>query len=732
MASIEQIIKDLEELAASGGTGAGEGKRREDRKKAAAFAKEALNNSKEFSKLDKRRIELEIKALGIAREQYKYDTKEYALIGNLIKQKEKQIRQNEKLIDLTKRVTESFAGLGKAAYRGSGAISDYTDNVYGLKTVGRVFDTNIETFRQLSQVGGNFGKSIVDLRTAAATAQLPLDDFSKLIAQNSERLAALFGSTTQGAQGIARLGAATRELGIDRLAPLGFTVDEINETLMLNLDSQRRTNILNQLTDTQRVNSAINFAEQLDRLAKLTGQQRDELRKQIEQQQANERFQAFLQGATDETRQRLQAFAATVGGISPDLAEGFQDLIANAGVPVTESALALVQNIPGARAVINDLISGVTTSEQALVRIRDMSAGSIDRFRQATVTGQVEFLRLQGGIIELGRRVTDTGAITGEQNKRATSLVQNLTTFEQASKVLSSQFQSIETSLLQAFGPALGGFIGLVQATFGAGGIVAKALAGAPQLTATLLMAGLVGKVLFGPAMQIMITAKGVAMGMRMSRGAGMFSSMLGGKGKGGSRIPGAGMFSGGPGKGGKFGSFARSGVGRTVAPLGIAMNAMGAYSSLSDDDKSNDMAGYGTIAGSVLGGLLGLFGGPAGAMLGASLGGMAGGAIGGMFDGRAVGTMGATGQRFEPETKLMKIDQGETVLNPKEAKTFANLNFKPLETKMASMVSELNSANKTLTSMVNGVNTLVAVESRALKAVETSARKDTNQVGMV
>ena len=56
----------------------------------------------------------------------------------------------------------------------------------------------------------------------------------------------------------------------------------------------------------------------------------------------------------------------------------------------------------------------------------------------------------------------------------------------------------------------------------------------------------------------------------------------------------------------------------------------------------------------------------------------------------------------------------------------------KALEHKMASMVTELNAANKTLTSMVNGVNTLVAVESRALKAVETSARKDMNQVGMV
>ena len=49
----------------------------------------------------------------------------------------------------------------------------------------------------------------------------------------------------------------------------------------------------------------------------------------------------------------------------------------------------------------------------------------------------------------------------------------------------------------------------------------------------------------------------------------------------------------------------------------------------------------------------------------------------------------------------------------------------------MSIMVTELTAANKTLASMVNGVNTLVAVEGRALKAVETTARKQP-QVGMI
>jgi predicted KAP-like P-loop ATPase len=58
--------------------------------------------------------------------------------------------------------------------------------------------------------------------------------------------------------------------------------------------------------------------------------------------------------------------------------------------------------------------------------------------------------------------------------------------------------------------------------------------------------------------------------------------------------------------------------------------------------------------------------------------------------------------------------------------------NTEALEAKMATMTTELNNANKALANMVNGVNTLVAVESRALKAVETTARKDRNQVGLV
>ena len=631
------------------------------------------------------------------------------LIGIIDKQidsTENLIDQNEKILETSKKLGDSFVGLGKAAFRGEGSISAFTDNVKGLGLLGNRLDVNIETFRQLSQSGANFGQSIVELRTAAASAALPLDDFAALVANNSQNLAALFGSTTQGAQAIARLGAQTRELGIERLAPLGLTVDEINETLLLNLDSQRRTGILNTLTDQQRTQSAINFAEQLDRLAKLTGQQRDELRQQIEQQQSNERFQAALQGQTDETRQRLQGFAATVGGISPQLAEGFQDLIANAGVPVTESALALVQNIPEAQNIIRSLINGTVSAEQALVGIRDASASSIDRFRKATVTGQVEFLSLQGGIIELGRRVTDTGAVFDEQNKSATSLVKNLTTFEQATKVLSSQFQSIETGLLQAFGPLLGGLVGGIQTTFGAGGALAVALGKAPGLTAGLITAGLAGKYLFTEAKNVAIIAAGTALGQR-----GMIGKLGGlmGAGKKGLGVAGKGL----------------GVIGGGTALLGGATQAGTA------ETTEGKIAGIVTSA--IGGALTGLaFGGIPGAIAG-GLGGLALGGVSAFAGGKQFG-----GGMDEGKTYLVGERGPEMVTSGTKSTVTSNNDLKStfdtsaLETKMASLVTEMNSANKTLTNMVNGVNTLVAVESRALKAVEKTARKDVNQIGMV
>jgi len=350
--------------------------------------------------------------------------------------------------------------------------------------------------------------------------------------------------------------------------------------------------------------------------------------------------------------------------------------------------------------------------------LRDAAGASVDRFRKATVTGQVEFLALQGDVINLARRITDVDSIFGEQGETADRLTQGLTTFEDASKRISGQFQQIETGLLAGFGPALGGLSQATQFLMkGVGGLVAG-VAQIPALTGTALVGILAGKFLLDKAGQTAVVFTGTLGALKAAGvgSGGMLGNLFGSKG--GKRAAGA----------------ARFGATRLLPGLGAAIGVGSSAGQLMNKDKSDDAAGIGGLVGAGLGGLLGLIGGPGGALLGAGLGSMAGQYVGGMFGGeRAFGGGMDAGKTYltgERGPELITAGTKSTVTaNQDLQKTF---DTSALETKMAAMSTELNNANKALASMVNGVNTLVAVESRALKAVETTARKDRNQVGLV
>jgi hypothetical protein len=538
-----------------------------------------------------------------------------------------------------------------------------------------------------------------------------LTDFADLVGTNSQALAALSGSTTQGAQFVAGLGNALRTDAVPQLATLGFTVDEINETLLLNLERQRRFNTLDQNATTNNIDSAIRFAKQLDTLSKLTGIQRNQLRAQIESQQSNAKFAAFLQGQTQAAADRLQGFAGVIGEIAPGLNEGFQDLIANAGVPVTEAALSVVQNIPEARGVIQNLINGVISSEQALVQIRDASSKSIDRFRSATVTGQVEFLALQSDVINLGRRLVDVQAVLDETAPQlADSLTSGLTQFEDASKRVGAATQSLETAALSFVGNLVGdasglvnsGLTGLSKAILGLPGFIAAGLYG----TSKLLQGGLALLKDTGPT--FLAVRAGVAAGMQ---GGGMLGGLRGGA---------RGFAKGASGFLGK-GALAGAGL------LGLGASNQLASQAETTEDKLMGVGGM-ALSGAAIGAAFGGIGAPVGAVLGGLYGAYK--AFGGKRQYGGGMDAGKTYLVGEKGPEMVTAGTKSTVTANQDLKN--TFNTEALETKMATMTTELNNANKALANMVNGVNTLVAVESRALKAVETTARKDRNQVGLV
>ena len=57
-----------------------------------------------------------------------------------------------------------------------------------------------DAFQQTAQVGGTFNNNLIDLRKTAAGALMPLSEFTELILKNSDTLASLGGSVTEGAK----------------------------------------------------------------------------------------------------------------------------------------------------------------------------------------------------------------------------------------------------------------------------------------------------------------------------------------------------------------------------------------------------------------------------------------------------------------------------------------------------------------------------------------------------
>jgi hypothetical protein len=408
----------------------------------------------------------------------------------------------------------------------------------------------------------------------------------------------------------------------------------------------------------------------------------------------------------------LSAFAASVGKLSPGLAEGFQDLIANAGVPVTAASRALIQNIPDATAIVQQLTAGTISTTEAMVQLRDASQ-KINRIikRSIAQTGTVEFARLFGEVTKLATAKFDEVAVTEEQRAKQEKLTKAATEFEDATKRLSSAFQGVETGFFKSLGAALGD----------AGGGINDGLKGLanginkldPAVKAMLYVGKTLGGYFLDKAGQIATTAAGVALGNRMSGAGGVggaLKDLLGGT-KSGTRTG--------------FGMAARGG-GLLAGGAGIIGGGMMASQAETTGGKLMGV-GMGAASGALAGAMFG----PYGALIGALVGGAAAGigAAMGAPQQRATGTLGEIGLPFEPKTTNLQVHAGERVLNPTEAKDYAGGN-EALMSQYSQLNSQMTQYNTTAKEMLQlqkdnnrAVSTLVAVNMATEKNTKRTSK---------
>jgi len=194
----------------------------------------------------------------------------------------------------------------------------------GFAKVARFQEENLGAYQKITDAGVSFGGSLTDMRTAAASTYMTLDQFTGLMKRNSETFAKLGGTVDQGARAFTGLSNSLlkSEAG-DSLRALGLTTEQVNEGLAGYLAVSGGRNRQEMQNTAAITKGAGEYLTQLDALAAITGKSREEQEKLLKEASANAAYEAYLQTLDEEGKKKatlaMQNALATGGKAGADV-----------------------------------------------------------------------------------------------------------------------------------------------------------------------------------------------------------------------------------------------------------------------------------------------------------------------------------------------------------------------------------------------------------------------------
>ena len=216
-------------------------------------------------------------------------------------------------------------------------------------------DALFKSFQDLSRVGGASAEGmegVFDNMQKFGLTMNQLPEFGAMIAQNSEALAAMGGTVSQGTKAFAGVAAGIQQSGLQsEFERMGLTTKNINEGTANYLRIQTLTGASASKTQAELTAGAAEYIAQQDRLSKLTGKSADALAKEEEARLSDQRYAAV-------TRELEQKAAAARASGDEAGAKAAEDQIAQNRELMAQTPAALKQGV-------QDLMSGFVNSPEA-------------------------------------------------------------------------------------------------------------------------------------------------------------------------------------------------------------------------------------------------------------------------------------------------------------------------------------------------------------------------------
>ena len=340
-------------------------------------------------------------------------------------------------------IANAFKGLTGELLTGGDRISDFTSHVTGalesipivgglIGGIGQLListiDNQIDTFRDLSKVGIDFGENLYEASYMATKTSLTMEQYQGVITTNAEMLAKLGGSAGNGAKAFtALLGNVSKNSQL--FLQLGMTMEEVSEYTADYVTQQQRLGRGERLSSKQSLASAQAYIKEVDKLAKATGKQRDEISGAMNEVSNDKRLKGVMAGLDETARLAITSTVTMLSARDAELGEAVKEMIATGGVPISEMSIALSLLNPGIAAATKALNEGVPGAadmltkeiEKARQTVLKMSKAELDSLAvRAAMGDQIALTTLS--VLGLGNMVEAVTAADIEQEKKRKAL----------------------------------------------------------------------------------------------------------------------------------------------------------------------------------------------------------------------------------------------------------------------------------------------------------------------
>ena len=303
---------------------------------------------------------------------------------------------------------------------------------------GMITDTigqSIDALRQTGSVGASFNGSLLELNKAAASSGMSLQEYSGFVKQNSQLMANLGGTVTEGAHRMGELskGLRTSQIGQQMMA-LGITTDSMNGALADYMKIEAQQGRLQGKTTAELTKGSGEYLKNLGDLSRLTGQNVDELSKQAEAMQRDEKINALMQDMTAEQQKKFTTQMQQLTAVSPELAKAFKDGMIGLGDNDLWNQLSSIS--PEAKQLAEDMKKGNISTEQFNNAMTKLGPQIRDKLKDMPVEARAAFepfLKLGTISTELNKNqeiyskeAQERAKREGEASKPFTSAMMNL------------------------------------------------------------------------------------------------------------------------------------------------------------------------------------------------------------------------------------------------------------------------------------------------------------------